>query len=230
MAKTTLAAMTTTIKRLADYDISDTDLDNLILECINLAIKRMKQWFMDAELYDEIGAHDTFSTTANQEYIAIATETVDFDQLISLTERTNDSPIEIISFKEYRERYPDPSADASSTPEVAAFFANRIYLGPTPSSVITLYLDYIKIITKLVAGNSLPYEDKYDELVIAIVMEYLAKWFDRKDRSMILTAKEDVLQIKNDLITGASRNIGMNRQSESRRQGIPYFAPKKVIT
>jgi len=230
MAKTSVNTITADIKALADYDISDTNLDNLILKAINFAISRMKQWFFDEGLYDEIGAHSTFSTTANQEWVDIATLTIDFDQEIVLSERTNDSPITIIPFKEYRERYPDPTANKATTPDVAAFFANRLYLGPTPSGVITLYLDYIKNITKLTSGGSLPFEDKYDEVVVVIVIEYLVKWLNRSDRAAILTAKEDVEKAKHDLIVGASKGLGNNRQMASRREGIPYFSPRRVVT
>lgn len=229
MAKTTVNTLIADIKALVDYNITDSDLDALILKAINLILKRMKQWFMDEGLFDEIGAHDTFSTTASQEYVAIATETIDFDQPIILSERTNDNPIGIITFKEYRERYPDPSANKSATPDVATFFANRLYLGPTPSGAITLYLDYVKLITKLVAGDTLPYEDKYDELVIVGAIEHLVKWLDRGNINAIESAKNDVLQVKHDLIVGAAKNIGMNQQVQSRREEVPYFSPRKVI-
>lgn len=230
MAKTTVATITSDIKALVDYDITDSDLDELILSAINYSIKRMKQWFLDAGMFDEIGAHDSFSTVANQEYVDIATETIDFDQVVKLTERTNDSTIIIVPFSDYRDAYPDPSADKAATPDVAAFFANRLYLGPTPSGAITLYLDYVKLITKLTSGGSLPYEDKYDELITAIVIGYLVRWLDRGNRAAVLTAREDVMEIRHDLITSAVKNLGMNQQVDSRRASVPYFSPKKVIT
>lgn len=229
MSKTTVATLTADIKSLADYDITDSGLDALILKAMNFILKRMKQWFMDAMLYDEIGAHDTFTTTALQEYIDIATETPDLDQNIILTERTNDTPIEIITFSEYRKRFPDPSANTSVTADVAAFFGNRIYLGPTPTAVTTYYLDYVKLITKLIATDTLPFEDKYDELVVAGVMEYLVKWLDRSNTAMIKQARDDVFLLKKDLIVNASKNVGMNLQSASRNEGTPIFAPRKVI-
>jgi len=227
--KTTVTTITDDIKVLADYDIEDSDLDALILKAINFAIKRMKQWFLNEGMYDEIGAHDTFDTVALQEFIDIEAETIDFDQAVVLSERTNDNPIQIITFKDYRERYTDPTANSSETPDVAAFFGNRLYLGPTPSSVITLYLDYVKLEPKLISGGTLPFEDKFDECVVAIVTEYLVKWLKRGDRALILTAREDVAIAKHELIVGAAKNIGMNQQTQSRRQETPYFSPKKVI-
>ena len=230
MAKTTVTQITSDIKQVADYNIVDTGLDSLILIGINYAVNKMKQWFMDEGMYDEIGASDSFTTTASQNYVDIATETIDFDQVIVLSERTNDSPITIIDYKDFVEIYTDPTSNLSATPDVAAFFGNRLYLGPTPSGAITLYLDYIKLITKLTSGSSLPFEDKYDELVTAIAIQYLTKWLNRGDRSSVLTANEDVERIKHDLIIGASKNIGIVRQSKMRDDETPYFAPRKVIT
>lgn len=229
MSKTAVNSLVSDIKLLADYNITDTDLDTLIIVGINFALKRMKQWFMDEGMFDEIGAHDTISTIANQEYVDIAAETIDFDQVVKLTERVNDNPIDIIPFTKYRELYPDPTADKASTPEVAAFFANRIYLGPTPSGVITLYLDYVKLITKLVAGGTLPFEDKYDELVVAICLEYLKKFLDDKNTNAITQAGNLVKELKHDLIVGASKNIGEIHQSASRRED-QRLGPKMDIT
>lgn len=232
MAKTSVNSLVSDCKLLGDYNIVDTDLNNLLIIGINFALKRIKQWFMDEGLFDEIGAHDTISTTANQEYVDIATETIDFDQPIKLTERVNDSSIDIIPFDKYRELYPDPTADKATTPEVAAFFANRLYLGPTPSvSTTTLYLDYIKLITKVVAGGTLPFEDKYDELVMAIVLEYLIAFLDNKNTNAITQANNKIKDLKHDLIVGASKNVGMIHQSASRRDGMgERLGPRMKVT
>lgn len=231
MSKTTVNSLISDIKLLGDYNVTDTDLSNLLIAAINFAIKRMKQWFMDEGLFDEIGAHDTLLTVANTEYIEIATETIDLDQSVSLSERTNDAVIDIIPFARYRELYPDPTADKASTPEVAAFFANRLYLGPTPSGVITLYLDYVKLITKVIAGNTLPFEDKYDELIVAIVLEYLITFLDNKNTNAITQANNRVKDLKHDLITGASKNIGTIHQSASRREGYgERLGPRMKVT
>ena len=230
MSKSLVQTLIDDAKILADYNITDSDLDQLILKAINFAIKRMKQWFFDESLLDEIGAHDTFTTTASLEYIDLAGETPDFDQQIILSERTNDDVIPIITFSEYRKRYPDPTANTSLTADVAAFFANRIYLGPTPStSGTTYYLDYIKLLPKLTLGGTIPFEDKYDELINAIIDEYLIKFFDRTNRAAIQTAREDTAILRHTLITAAAKNVGMNQQSQSRKREVPYFAPRKVI-
>ena len=42
MAKTTVSTLTSDIKLIVDYNISDDDLDSLILKGINFAIKRSR--------------------------------------------------------------------------------------------------------------------------------------------------------------------------------------------
>ena len=229
MAKSTVDSIVSDIKSLADYNITDTDLDTLIIKAINFALKRMKQWFVDEGLYRQVTDTAELLTTADQEYIDISTTPADLDQPVQLTERTNDSPIEIIPFREYRRLFPDPTADSSSTPDVAAIFDNKLYLGPTPSKEIKLFLDYVKLITKVVSGGSLPFDDKYDEIVVAIGIEYLVKFLDRNNATAIITAKNDVDDLYKRMIVGAAKNIGMSRGSSSRRAGIPYFSPRKVV-
>lgn len=226
MAKSTVDNIVAKIKRRSDYDISDTDLDTLIIDIINDSLKVIKQLFLDHNLLDEITAQDSFDTVANQEYVDIATETIDFDQPLVLTERTNDSPIGIISLKEYRESYPDPTANTASSPDVAAFGENRIYFGPTPSSVITIYLDYIKLIPDVVSEGNMPFEAKYDPLIIAMGKAELLAWLDSKNSVGITAAEKKVETLKHELIIGAAKNIGMNMQSQSRREGLSYPSPR----
>ena len=46
---------------------------------------------------------------------------------------------------------------------------------------------------------------------------------------MVASAEKDVEIMRHRLITGASRNVGMNQQTQSRRGERPFFAPRKVI-
>ncbi len=228
MAKSTVDAVVDDIKVLSDYNIIDTGLDTLIIKAINFALKRLKQWFLDEGMYKQIGASSTLSTVENIEYIDISSLPADLDQPIQLTERENDSPIPIIPFTEYRQKYPDPSADGSSTPDVAAIFGDRIYLAPRPNQILTIYIDYVKLITKVVSGGSLPFDDKYDELIVAIGIEYLVKFLDRNNAVALASTKRDVNDLYDTLIAKAAKNIGMRRGSASRRGDTPYFSPRKV--
>jgi hypothetical protein len=229
MSKSTVDEIVDSVKVLVDYNIDDDDLTTLIIKGINFALKRMKQFFLNEGIYRQISGTAELTTTEDQEYIDISSTPVDFDQHIQLTERTNDSPISLIPFKEYRKLYPDPSADKSLTPDVAAIFDNKLYLGPTPSEEITIYLDYIKLITKVTSTDTLSFDDKYDELVVAIGIEYLVKFLDRNSVTALTSAKLDVKEAYDTLIGKAVKNIGLRQGSQSRRGDIPYFSPKKVI-
>ncbi len=229
MAKSTVATVISDIKGSADYDIVDTGLDTLIVKWINFALKRMKQWFLDEGMYRQIGASSTLSTVANQEFIDISSLPADLDETIQLTERENDSPIPVIPFAEYRKINPDPSSTSSSTPDIAAIFADRLYLYPRPNQILTLHIDYTKLITKVTSAGNIPFDDKYDEIIVAIGIEYLVKFLDRNNATAIITAKNDVDDLYKRMIVGAAKNIGMSRGSASRRAGIPYFSPRKVV-
>lgn len=230
MSKTTVDTLVTEIKREIDYDITDSNLDTLIIDKINDSLKRVKQLFLDHRLYDEITAQDTLTTTAAQEYIDISSETIDFDQHILLTERTNDRPIELVTFRDYRRSFPDPSADKSETPDIAAFFDNKLFLGPTPStSSVTIYLDYIKLISDVASGGSSPFEDKYDEIIKSMVIEKMKFWLDDKNINAIAIAKANTKELVDRLIIGAAKNIGMNLQMQRRVSRVPFFAPRKVV-
>ena len=231
MAKTTVQNFVNRVKRSFDYNITDTDLDTLILDFLNDALQEVKQLFFDYGLLDEITASDSFSTVASTAYVDIATETADLDEIIVLYEKTNDKVIEIIPYDEFVVLYPDSAADSATTPDHAARFLNRIYFGPTPNSIITIYMDYIKLITVITAvSGSLPFEDKFDPIISAITIEGLGRWMNPSDAISNTLYKARAKELKESLIANASKNVGMNRQTGSRRPSIPYFAPKKVIS
>jgi len=220
MAKTTVNEIVSRIKRRADYDITDSDLDTLIIDIINDDLKELKQLFLDNGLYDEISAHDTFTTVANQAYIALGTETPDFDQQVVLSQRTNDDTVDIIPYSEFVKLYPDPTANTSTTARHGSFFANRIYLGPTPSATgTTYYLDYIKLIADVAAGGTLPFESNYDPLLIAMARLELVDVLGTEAEGSRVRWYNKVEMLKHTLIIGAVKNIGLNLQSASRRDG-----------
>ncbi len=69
--KTTTAAMITRVKRQADYNISDDDLDNLIIDKININLNLLKVWLMDRQLYRECSKSESFKTIEDQEFVDI---------------------------------------------------------------------------------------------------------------------------------------------------------------
>jgi len=150
----------------------------------------------------------------------------DLDEILRITDRTNDKVIGRISFFDFLEKYPDPAGNTSDRPDEFAFFNNRIYSGPSPNTDPTVYIDYLKQINDLSAGDTLPFENKYDPLVLAWAREELATWLDSKDATSISSAKATRLEWEHKLIIGATNNMGQVNQSASRREYEPRIAPR----
>lgn len=229
MSKTSIATLLTRIKRKADYNITDPDLDIFIVDEINNALKVVKQWLMDYGFFKEVGKQDSFPTVASQNYVDISTETIDFDEQIALYEKTNDQIIDIISYDEFVALYPDSSACTSTTPDHAAFFANKLFLGPTPNSIITIYLDYIFNITEVTSGSDCPFNNKYDPLIEALGVKGVVDFLEPANTERIASVNRNVEFYGKQLIFSASKNIGMQKGTASRKPEVPHFSPRKVI-
>lgn len=220
------------MKRLYDYDITDSDLTNLLIDCLNNALKIIQQSLFDAGIYKDVSALATLTTT-DQEYIDVSSTPVDLDEMIFLSERTNDLPIDVISYTRYIELYPDPTADKATTPDHGALFNGKLYLGPTPSTAgISIYLAYIKLLTEVAAGGNLPFSTKYDPLIIAgSRIDYLLwKHSEEPNAPAVVAAQAIYDKLEYKLITGAKKNLNMNRQTKSRREDGVWPGPKKADT
>ena len=330
MSKSTVQAIVNKTKRRIDQDVTDSDLDQLLLDNVNDANKIIKQWLQDAGINVEAGSSATLTTTASQEYIDLSltpsaptlalvtigtglitdgahyykvtfvtadgesiassasslvttnathnkvTVTIPlglssdvtsrkiyrtaaggssylllatisdnttttylddiadaslnattaptistipaYNDLIAISERTNDKDIELIPYERFVELYPDPTADTASTPEHCTLHNGRLYFGPTPTSAISIYIDFIKHLSELALTSNMLYDSQYDPVFIALVSELWTRWYDKSDSASIRLAQDYTLLVKHELITGASNNIGMNRQQQSRRE------------
>ena len=324
--KTTVANLLTKMKLRYDYNITDTDLDSLLVGCINDSLKLIYQWLFDAGKFLDISSSTSFKTTKDQAYIdlqtarivgdkttftGIALDTIiatvdgtasasidvsgdasiadvlaaintavvagspasedddgylvltslttgatsavviangatgvamsklfsvaaertnsaltDMDSIVRLTERTNDRPIQLIPYYDFIAMFPDPTSNKSATPDYAAIWNNRLYLGPTPSaSTLLVYIEYMAIPVDVTSLSTLPYLTKYDPLILAQSrVEYL-QFKDETNTGAITIAQGVADRLKHDLITAASRDLGVNNQTASRRSG-EFFGPR----
>ena len=71
MSKTTVNSFISEIKSDIDYDITDSDLDTLILNQINKSIKRVKNLFKDYGISRDVTANASFKTTDSVAYVDI---------------------------------------------------------------------------------------------------------------------------------------------------------------
>lgn len=326
MAKTTVSNIITSIKRRFDYDITDSDFDNVVVDTINDALKLLKQWLMDAGLFQEISTSTSFKTVEDQEYvditkarivgdvatftgiandkikvivdgttydnISIATCTTialvvaaintavgstvasasddgylvitsattgatsavtiadgtttaqtvvgdlfsvaaertctaiaDLDEIISISTRDNDYVLEYVSPDKFRELLPDPAGDSSEWPDYYTRIQDRIYFGPQPNNNAFLYIEYLKHITEVTSSSTLPFNNKYDPIIKAVCMWMLSMWLDAKDGNTTMSFGRLMEAMKDQLISSASKNRGMNMQSRSRTEE-QFFGPR----
>ena len=219
-SKTAVNDFLDAVKGQIDYNITDDDLDTLLLGFMTKTYRLIKQKLFDSGIYKEIGTTATLSTVADQEYIDVSTTPVDLDEMIYCSERTNDLPIDIISFSLYRDLYTDPSNYKATSPHHAALFDGKLFLGPTPdTSAISIYMDYIIEVSAAAAGGDLPFPKKYDPLIEEGVNWLFTRWkhTDEPNALAVQSAKKDFNDMIHSLITGASSNVNMNRQTLSRR-------------
>lgn len=168
-----------------------------------------------------------FSVANSRTDTAIA----DIDQILTASLRQADSSEQTIQKIDYNDLIayqPDPTSSSADTFDCFAIWNNRIYFAPTPSKVISVYLDYIALLTEVVSGGTMPFDAKYDPLVVAMVIRELTSWLDSSNATAISQANNRVEELKNNLIIGASKNYNTNRQTESRRTTEPYFNPRMV--
>lgn len=329
MAKTAVDTIVQKILRRGDYVVSggDTDLNTLIIDALNDALKRIKQWCYDYELYEDISKQMTFKTDYNQAwtditnakivgnstaFTAVAADVItvkidasapvavtltgaatiadvvtainaalslivasanglgflqitsptsgaasvvtvaqtagtplarlfassadwtqsaitDLDEILMMSERTYKFALLNLPYSDFIAMYPDPDSIRAVVPDVFARWYNRIYFGPTPNAYSLMYLDYIFDVVEVASGGTLPFDNEYDPLIIAMCKLELMEWLDSTNAVGIAAAKTKVEELKKDAITGAAKNVKLNRQTSSRRNMIPYFSPRKKI-
>lgn len=154
----------------------------------------------------------------------------DLDEILKLTERTNDNPIDIVPYDELIANQPDPTSSESATPREAARHNNRVYFRPTPSKSIYIYIDYYKLISDVSSGDTMPFEDKFDTLIMAMVNLDLTRYLDSTNAVSIGDYKDEINTLKDELIISAAKNITESNQVGSRRSTDDFFSPRKPLS
>jgi len=166
-----------------------------------------------------------FASSADWSQSAI----IDLDEILMMSERTYKFALLGMNYQDFIAMYPDPDSIRAVVPDIFARWYNRIYFGPTPNAYSLMYMDYIFDITEVASGDTLPFDNTYDPLLIAFCKAELMEWLDSTNSTGITVAQLKVQNLKDNLIIKASRNVKMNRQTQSRRNVIPYFSPRKKI-
>ena len=153
----------------------------------------------------------------------------DLDEIVAVSERTFKFTLQNMEYPDFIAMYPDPASIRAVVPDIFARWYNRLYFGPTPNAYSLLYMDYLFDVIEVASGDTLPFDNEYDPLIIAMAKAEVMEWLDTTNGTGITVARARVEALKKDLLFNASKNIKMNRQTASRRNMIPYFSPRKKI-
>lgn len=317
MSKTLVSTIISDVKVFGDYSIQDTNLDAMILKAINYSVRKLRNWFIGFNIFEDVTTEASFKTIAGQEYIDLtlahivgnastftgtagdtvtvtidgtayagidlsaatdiadvvtaintgvgstvaseddngylmitsltagttsavtiadtagtATDSLfeadsdktqsaitDLDDVLRICDRVNDKALEMMHFQQFRLYFPDPDSNSGSSPDFASRLNNYIYFAPSPSAARLLYFSYYKMMADLVSTDTMPYTSEYDELVVALCLEWIYLFFDSKDRSSMLTIREKIELLKRDLIVKSPKRINYDNQVAIRGEG-----------
>jgi len=150
--------------KLTDKNTSDSTYRAFALDMLNLVVKDISN--------RQIGFHWRFlektattSTVASQFYYGLPTD-IDTHKIFHLSERDNDITYIYTDYHTFRKYVADQS-ESEGTSRYWTLWASQIGLYPVPSEVITVYLDYVSVITDL-ADDSATIEipSIYDPVII----------------------------------------------------------------
>lgn len=169
---------------------------------------------------------NTVSTVASQAYVDL-TDT-DIIELIQFTQRSTNSKLKQLTYEEYVTLFPNttlvggvPELVWAPTQSVVIGVATwRVYLGWTPSSVITMYYDYVKNCRFSSDGTSANAEycflpSIYDRWIYAEFAPLLYGIIDPTNVSRIQKAELKAIEVRtaclNDLNNARTHTMQMGR-------------------
>lgn len=197
MANTTFGNLKINALRLAgnNYNSGDTTRLSLAGTIINDVLGVIQTLIKGHPFTLDIG--NTVSTTASQAYVE-PTDT-DIIEILQVYQRSTNRKLPQITYTQYIELVPDPTRfgglpDMAWAPTMSVDGTGnndwRIYLLPTPSSVITLYYDYIKDLRLSADGSFSPLPPTYDRWIYEEFKPIFYEIIDSKNFNLIRSAKQ----------------------------------------
>lgn len=177
---------------------------------------------------------NTVSTTASQAYVNL-TDT-DIIEILNVYQRENDVLLRQITYNEYIAMQPDPTR-FKGTPDLSWASTQAlngsgqniwsIYLLPTPSSVITLYYDYVKNLRFSVDGTGADSEfcklpNVYDNWIYSEFKPIFYEIIDPKNTTLITRARRDALEARSFYLTAIKSEATRSPQVNSVRGVVDY--------
>lgn len=168
---------------ILDKNTSDTSYRSFMLQCLNLVAKdiqnRQKTWH-----WKFLENTATANTVANQHTYdppdgSGTAPAIDTTKIFAIYDRTSDLTYNYVPYDKFVRSVADPSNNTGDS-VMWTFWANTFRLYPVPSSVKTIYLDYIQLLTAWgdsATSNEIP--AKYDPVIIDGALVYAYK-FDQE--------------------------------------------------
>ncbi len=208
-----IIAGSATVEGLADKDVADTKYRATALGYLNLIIQDI-QTRQESFRWRFLEKTATMPTVASQLDYDLPTD-IDTNKLVAVFDRTQDRTYKFIPYEKFVRLYPDPSNDTGD-PSIYTFFANVLKLYPVPSSVFTVFLNYIKVMTDAADDSTdLDIPDRYRKVIIDGILTFVYK-FDPELGDELKQTQLYELGIKR-MIVENNQMIDERAQSQSHR-------------
>ncbi len=224
MANTTFANLKINALRRAgnNYSGSDATLLSIAGSLINESLGTIQSLIKGHPFTLDIG--NTVSTVASQAYVDLVAVT-DILEIFKVYQRPTNRALTQITYAQYIEAIPDPTRfggtpDIAWAPTQVVTTGNVnwfIYLLPTPSSVITLYYDYMKAFSLSADADYSPLPPSYDGWIYAEFKPLLYEIIDSKNRTLIQDARDDAKEARDFYMKAIMSQASRYEQVASKR-------------
>ncbi len=159
---------------LSDKNTSDTDYRAMALDWLNLVNKDISNRQQNFH-WRWLEKTSTMPTVEDQHSYDLPDD-IDTNKINSIYDRTNNWTYVFISYDEFVRLVPNPSNSTGSA-RWYTLYATTLRLYPVPSSVYTLFMDYVKTISLIAdASVAIDIPAKYDPVIIDGVLVYVYKY------------------------------------------------------
>ena len=210
-----------------NYNSSDTTRLSIAGTLINQVLGIIQETIKGHPFTMDIG--NTVATVANQAYVDLVAVT-DILEIVNVYERITNRRLTQITYQQYIDLVPDPTrfggiADMAWAPTqlVTTGVPNWfIYLIPTPSSIQTIYYDYMKTFFLSADGDYSPLPSQYDAWIYAEFKPLFYEIIDSKNRNLIDNAYKVALEQRTFYKTAIMSQATRFEQVASRRGDFDY--------
>jgi len=193
--------------------------------CTNNALHKIYDLIKGSK-YTEALPTTRYSSVANQAYIDLDDECY-LDDVESIVDTVNQIQLTRKSWWWYRRNFPAYDTQ-SGVPIFYIRRRNRIYLAPTPTSVINYTLDFQKMQKDLVADGEISLiPTHYDYWIIA---EAMVEWYMMEDKDNVpQSVKDERDRSKQLAMDSIFTGYNTNLQSTSHFGGDDWIDPKGYV-